>query len=426
MIRAFLIICLLPLAALGAQRDAMIFSGWEWGQPSSLAAGGAEVLRNSTITSGTISVVTSPVNTGTYALRCNPLGTAVGHVGFAGISGADGSAIDFPDANDPVSNNEIWGQFRFRYALKAVAGAEPIFMITNKEKDSRLSDAVLALLLRSDGKLEARNSAGTQLGSTGTAVLAADTWYRIDFRCRANATTAIEIKVNGTTDISATSVTLADPLVAVVFGKCYNNSSQTVDYFYDDFAVSNDGYFDAGVVVSLLAPNANGTNTAWTGDFTDVDDVPPDQSTTVITSSTANASESVNVTDCPANSDIHAVKGMWYGDQAASNDDRNIDAYLRSGTTESNVDTSRFASNGVWTSGWIYDGTTGNMMQRVWNVDPNTSSAWTTAGVNAVQVGIKKANDTKNARATAMAVCVLYTPAPASTVVQGSQLQPVF
>ena len=202
---------------------------------------------------------TSVKRTGTYALRINPTTTATGY-GVVATYSATGVHAIFSIAN-------LFFTFYFRYATKPASNSEEILRVEGSASNGYLR-------LRSDGKLELFSTDGTTSHATGTAVLAADTWYRIECNWNDTANTQ-EIKVDGTTDISGTITTTAAN-TNIAFGKFANRNGQTIDVFYDDICIDNAGYPGAGEV-KIGYPIGAGAASGWTGgtnsdDFNEVDD----------------------------------------------------------------------------------------------------------------------------------------------------------
>lgn len=221
-------------------------------------------------TSGTFDAAYTTVKrTGTYGLRSNPTTTAIGYVKLF-VQAATG-------LNAQASLTAIFSTFYFRYATKPAANNEPFFAVLSSIA------SIVTLRLRSDGKLEIYDQADVFI-ATGTAVLAADTWYRIDFRIDVTADTE-EVKVDGTVDISATGV-ISGTIAGVGIGKVSNANGQTVDFAYDDVAIDDTAYPGAGEV-KLGVPIGAGAASGWTAgtnadNFAEVDEVPHDTDTTYI------------------------------------------------------------------------------------------------------------------------------------------------
>jgi hypothetical protein len=120
--------------------------------------------------------------------------------------------------------------------------------------------------------LAAYNNAATQLGSTGTHSLLANTWNYIEIKVVVNATTgSVEVRLNGATsaEISATNVDTGSVNIARI-GAAFNNAGVTNTLDTDDvYAADTTGSapnntFLGDVRVEQITLDAEGTNTAWT------------------------------------------------------------------------------------------------------------------------------------------------------------------
>ena len=231
------------------------FTGFELGSTAD------QVLNEFDNSGGTWSIQSTTKRTGTYALRANPTTTAVGYVQIRSHA-ATGLKGAFSAAN-------LFITFYFRYATKPAATSEEIFLANN-------GTDLLAIRIDSEGKLSLYN-ATTQIGSTGTTVLSANTWYRIELNLNDTANTQ-ELKIDGTVEISGTGTTAAS-WTSFRLGKATNRNGQTVDFFYDDVCVSDSAYPGAGVA-RLAIPIGAGAAAGWTNGtgttFAEVDEIAPE------------------------------------------------------------------------------------------------------------------------------------------------------
>jgi hypothetical protein len=124
------------------------------------------------------------------------------------------------------------------------------------------SAAKFQLRIDSNKNLSAWNGA-TQLGSTGTTVLNASQWYCIEVRVGSGVTALWEIRINGASEITATS-TLGSSLNTGKwrFGKDANRNSNAVDFYYDDITIDDAAYPGPGSIVRL-DPAADVAKTNW-------------------------------------------------------------------------------------------------------------------------------------------------------------------
>lgn len=355
--------------------------------------------------SGTISISSSTVRTGGYALRVNPTTTATGLMRIGCFTAAGGR-------DTACSVATLYTRFYFRYATKPASGSEIIYQ-------SRTSgDAVkFSLRLNSSGNLAAYDSAGSLL-ATGSTVLAQDTWYRIEPMVGTGASANWAVQINGATEISGSGASLnASNNGRLFLGKTTDVSGQSVDFFYDDFAMDDSGYPGEGKIVRLV-PNANGSTMQWTtgtgsSNYLEVDDVPMVVSSYVKNSGAANEVALFDLTDSATagiSGTIHAIRP----EVQARLDATGTSAFslrTRSGTTNTDLSTNALTTGGAYLS-------------TTYATDPDTAAAWTTGGIDALEVGgIETA--AVSTRLQDVHVYVEYTEAAASGAPNGLLLMGV-
>lgn len=341
--------------------------------------------------SGTSSIQSTTKRTGTYALRTNPTTTNVGHGVFDLRLGTAALATS-------------WWRFYFQYATKPAANSEPCFQCLTSGSGLKFE-----VRMDSAGHLLAYDAAVGLLG-TGTTVLSASTWYRIEVKVGSSATVgAWEIKIDGTSELSGSSNTNATAGSLGHFGKPSNRNGQTVDFFYDDIVVDDTAYLGAGEVRTLTVDSAGSTSqwTAGTGaTFAEVDDFPGDDATTYLQSTAQNDVHLLGLTSSASASIsgvINAVKGGAKTQRAAASNG-SATLRLRSGGSNADGTATTTLSGFNWRS------------YHVRSTDPSTSSAWTTSGLDSLEVGVLDSSATQRSRVTSLAVFVDFRPVVAYTL----------
>jgi hypothetical protein len=240
--------------------------------------------------------------------------------------------------------------------------------------------------------LAAYNAAATQLGSTGTNSLLANTWNYIEIKVVVNATTgSVEVRLNGATsaEISATNVNTGSVNIARI-GAALNNAGTTCNFDYDDiYAADTTGSapnntFLGDVRVEQIALNAEGANTGWTANTgTKVSRVNEgattytyDGDTGYIESATPGAQETfAGAALAVTSGTVHAVQLNI----VARKDDaglREIARVIRTGATDHTGATLPAL------------GTSYTMSTELLNQDPDAAD-WTVASVNAAEWGVE-------------------------------------
>ena len=229
---------------------------------------------------------------------------------------------------------------------------------------------------------------GTQIGSTGTSVLLAGTWYYIEFSATINDTTgAFTVRLNGASEITGSSLDTKNTTHAYADGVYFSSSAANI--FYDDLYV-DDAAFAGAIRIVKCFPDGNGASSQFTGsDGNSVNNYALVNHT--ITENFANGDsagyvEDANVGDIDTYSmqnlptvptSIYAVQSS-VGAKATDAGAKSINIVTRSGGTN------YLSSNRVLTSSYVY-------YSQIQETDPDTGSAWTESGVNGVEAGIKVA-----------------------------------
>jgi hypothetical protein len=188
---------------------------------------------------GGASFVTSPVNTGLRALRCNSIGAA--------------SLASSPT----FTATARWiGRLYIRFATLPSGDCTVVSMQGSAASGPNIR------FKQSDSKLYA--AVDSTLGASGVSVTT-DIWYRIDFDFNVNAAgnDACDIKVDGTACGQAVAIGISGNPTNLWLGGL---DSVTHDIYYDDIVLSNtaaDYPIGAGKVLSFV-PAADGAHTFTT------------------------------------------------------------------------------------------------------------------------------------------------------------------
>lgn len=363
----------------------LFFCGFEYGDGQSEA----------NQTSGTQSVQGTVKHTGDLALRCYPTTTGTGFVYVRMFSGTTPSWANYNKAT-------LYVTFDFRYATKPSSNDECIAQTHNALAYKA------ELRLNSAGNLVLYDSTGSALG-TGSATLAADTWYRLGLKIGTGTSSGTyEVTVNGTADISPGSNGnfTSTNNNRVYLGKVADRNNNTVDFFYDNLIVDDSAYANASAVVKRLSPDGDGTYTAFTigsgtgSDWQQVDETGSvaSDSTYLISTGSAGDASTVTLASCASASISGTILGALIRTAIHRNAeaDGSVKIRARSGGTDYDSDAvASIANNG-------YHGT-------LYLTDPATSSAWTTSGLDGLEVGLVE-NDTDITQWFSLHVMVAYVP----------------
>ena len=351
-------------------------------------------------TGGTFSIVTSPVRTGTYALRINPTTTATGQVNIGSI-----------DSTGVLANNaqstSVMG-FAFRYATKPASNNEVI-----AGNYGSIADIKGELRINSSGNLEHYRASGA-LVATGATALVADTWYYIEYKVVNSATGAYEVKINGVSEFSGTADHGTGNTVFIQLGKNPNRNGNTVDFFYDDWYVDNANFVGSQYhipEIRILLPNGAGASADWgngTGTtFAEVDEVPPESDGADLTYIQADPAVDDNTYHTLAvestatksvTGDVDALKGYVWGKTASTSGTSNVNIRLRN--AGSNTDGADMPEMTTSYRGYHILAVT----------DPATSAAWTLSGVDTAEIGMNAGLIAQTQRFSAAYIFVLARP----------------
>lgn len=328
-------------------------------------------------TAANVSVVSTPTKLSDYSIEVNNVTTGIGGALIRGRSaawaGVDLSLTDFysgfhySPATLPTSNYEYCA------AVLNVAGGRKLYLAQN-----------------ADGTLSIYNASNVLVATT-TQVLAVGTWYWINFYV---GTTAYELKINGTTALSGTVSMAVSNGAALFLGKYVNSNGQTSKFNFANAVIDNAAHPSEGYH-KYATPTGNGTYTAWTGTYVDVDERPPNTTDYALSTSTIGDAETVNIADA---STLRINSGDTIRCVAP------LIAVRRDGASNGAV-------SGRFRSGSNFDATANSAtstaylgLSQFYATDPNTSVSWTDAGFNAVEVGVVEASANKSRMTTAGAI----------------------
>lgn len=333
--------------------------------------------------SGTCSIQGTTKRSGFYALRTNPtVAPTTGSCSLYGIDVVSG-------ISSGMYENNTYTRFYFRTAWLPTGGSEEIFAV----QDANLAHK-LALRISSGGKLSVFDRTGTAEMAEGSTALAANTWHRIEVRCGVE-TAGWESKDNGpyavlldgTNIIQGIGNISSGQSFRVVFGKHVNRNSGSVDFYYDDIAISSDTWPGPGAIVALNPTGDSATDTGWTASGADtnwecIDDLqgatkPYDNNTTYIWTQTTGDAYCAGLQNCTTSGitgDVNWVKAITAVNSLLRRDIP-IKTRIRSSDVTSNTDGCSISGSYIMTA-------------KIAVVDPHTEKAWTHVGIDAVEVGV--------------------------------------
>lgn len=338
--------------------------------------------------SGTVSVQGTTTRTGSYALRSNP-SSSTGYHEYQGIA-ADGSGAELG-----ITTTEHFLTVYLRIATLPGATAIILRGLTSGGTEAWRVD------ITSGGVVTAT---GSTTSGTAATLSVDGLWHRFDLRFTKNATSGLAVDGGSEQTFTCANQTID----RVRFGV---QTSTTADIYYDDWVIGTTSPGGA-IQVNRLLPNANGSLTSnWTngtasGSYTAVDEVPHDSDTSYWEDNGSTDDRTVALDSAATggvSGTIHSVIGTGIIRDTYIFGGLLCALKLRSGTTDS--------TNAAATTTETYAA-----YSRLLTADPATSAAWTSGGIDGLEVGAQRSGSSNGARVTMLMAEVACTPTAAATV----------
>jgi hypothetical protein len=235
------------------------------------------------------------------------------------------------------------------------------------------------------GHLEVVRSPTTVV-ATSTKPIIFDAWNYIEWQIEISDSATTIVKLNGETILSATGIDTkyeAGATRVEKFGLYSTNYGALIDDLYIlNMNATGASDFLGPIVVSSIRPTSDDTSdwtpSTGTDNYAMVDEVISDDDTTYVATSTSGHYDIYGYGDLTYSTAIPGMvlKSEVRDDAAASPSVYNV---IESGTTTSDG-TSAVVSSATYTG-----------VVRVSETDPDTAAAWSAAGVNAANFGLKHA-----------------------------------
>jgi hypothetical protein len=288
--------------------------------------------------------------------------------------------IQTPALNQAGAIDTIIIGFGFKFAVLPGGDTNMMYIITQYQ------DYDINIQLSSTGEIVVERR-GAELGRSTTANMTATNWYYIEIKIFLdNSTGTVDVKVDESSVLSLTSQdTLFGPTANVTAVRFYGNNNATYHWVFDDIYICD----DSGTInndflgiceVLPIFPDAAGDSTQWTPDsgsnYARVDEAAADDDTSYVESSTVTNADLYNYGSVSGFATIH---GVQINTTLRETDVETFSVYssCKSGTT-----TSKGTAIPVGSVVYAHQ-------ERILEQDPDTSSAWITAGVNAAQFGVE-------------------------------------
>jgi len=350
------------------------------------------------VTSTNVTFDSTTKKSGGFSLRCNRTTSNTGNwiTGNITTNGVLGTSINAADT---------YVKFQFLYHTKPATGSEMLFATMESGSQGKVF-----IRLDSAGKLSLYDRDGTtQIGSTGATVLSADTWYELSLHSGTGTSGVVELKINGVSEISTIANNINNTN-RVLLGKWLNYNSQTVDFYYDDLVIDSSDWPVAGTKILKMGVTSNGSSWGWSGSYADVDELPNDGVTTQVSDGTTAAAYAYFQSAAVA-----GISGTIYAVKASTLDKKDATTVSVATRIKSGASTVTTTGRDVATA---YAAATS--LARIQTTDPATSAAWTTAGLDTIEVGVVNLSAPTGGNAlaycTSINLMVLFAPPPTYTI----------
>jgi hypothetical protein len=246
----------------------------------------------------------------------------------------------------------------------------------------------LRLLLNTSSTLRVARGDGTTLATSATGTFIAGQWNYIEMSGTiADSGGRCVVRVNGVTVIDFTGDTknggTSTQFDTIVLGDIGGNVGPRVVTYFDDLYVCDatgpapNNTFIGDTRIQTISPNAAGSSTQMTpstgANYAAVDELP--YSATDYVRATPGQLDTYSATD------LSADTGTIYGLQTCAVVKKTDAGTISAKTAVKSGATTYFGAN-------VAVGTIDQTVTDIRAVDPNTSAAWTTTAINAIEIGI--------------------------------------
>ena len=238
--------------------------------------------------------------------------------------------------------------------------------------------------LNNTGYLQLIPKGVTQPYATGTTQLTADTWYYLELYIkRGDSDGEFTVKINGTNELALTSIDTQHSTDAD-YESIELRGDPNYFYFDDMYVCDTTGSVNTGFlgmqVVELLRPNGAGNYAQWTpsagSNYTCVNETTADDDTSYVGTTATSKKDSYDHTNITQTAtSVAGVKVITHA-KCTSGDFTTFKHMVRSSTSDEEGDPVHIEDSYM------------TRCSKVFETDPNTSSAWTKSGVDADEFGV--------------------------------------
>lgn len=292
------------------------------------------------------------------------------------------NCVNFIALPSPSAGPFIFGQRIYFSPLPGSAATILEFLDSSK-------NVQVLVQLNTNGSLSVyRGTTANLLGTTAAGLISATAVNYLEVKVLCNASTGtIDIHLNGASVLSLSSQnTQGQSTTTIAFIEIVNSIGSVTTYTQSIYVCDTTGSAPANTFLGDIRlwtfhPTANGTYVAWTPNgaaslYQCVSDATPDDDTTYASDATAGDEFSVAYSGGTISGPIVAVIDISRLRKDDAGTTRQIQQLVRSSTTDSLGPTQTLGTSYLYYS-------------QIFATDPATGVAWTNAGVNAIQTGLK-------------------------------------
>lgn len=218
-------------------------------------------------------------------------------------------------------------------------------------------------------------SAWSTLLTTPINKFLAATRYRFDMHVKLGNPGTISLYLDDLPVVADAALNIDfNPVVSINEMRLQSMAAVTSSVDYSEVIIAD--YITIGSKIQSLAPDANGNYTAWTNDFTAIDEV--SGGTDTISTTVVGDRESWSVANATALAAGEAITGVGMSISAIrdASSPQNINMFTRIGATDYDAaDRTLAAAN--------------TNRQKLWELSPATTAAWTVTEINAAEWGVR-------------------------------------
>lgn len=217
------------------------------------------------------------------ALRVNPSGSALGYVSF--FDENNGGCVSF--YCNPIT-----------YPTGSATNDEPIFGMADDIAP------FIDLRINSTGKITLYDRNGdVSILASGLGPIPTGNWSLIEFQYLNNfggGNCDYELRINTVTQATFLVDASDNSIEKFYLGKFDDKHSSSYNIYFDDMFLSDSDFRGHHKVSIPLTPNSNGVYTDWTGNYSDVSQIPNDADATYAFANTNGQSSTYHLNSCDA------------------------------------------------------------------------------------------------------------------------------